>query len=137
MPDQIPQIVKPTEFMLRQPKTQPISHIKLLTEAKTVLDGLVLTEAEFTEVVGKQRITEQPPTDDQWRHLRELLEKLLYEYSDFFSITQHSGAGLNLSKLPVTYSMHVRIWSHLIYSFLELLRDRLPGSLDHMQAFLV
>ncbi|KKA16301.1 hypothetical protein T310_10098 [Rasamsonia emersonii CBS 393.64] len=41
-----------------------------------------------------------------------------------------------LRKLAEKYAMPARMWRYGIHSFLELLRHRLPGSLDHMLTFI-
>jgi Est1 DNA/RNA binding domain len=41
-----------------------------------------------------------------------------------------------LRKLAAKYAMPARMWRHGIHSFLELLRHRLPDSLDHMLVFI-
>ncbi|KAH9203753.1 hypothetical protein DL95DRAFT_500671 [Leptodontidium sp. 2 PMI_412] len=68
---------------------------------------------------------------------------LLYEYYDFFLAGQHPSASPALRWLASKYGrgfqahlMPARMWRHGIHSFLELLRHRLPASLDHMLAFI-
>jgi len=39
-------------------------------------------------------------------------------------------------RLAIKYAMPARLWRHGIHSFLELLRNRLLDSLDHMLAFI-
>ena len=41
-----------------------------------------------------------------------------------------------MNRLAVRYEMAARLWRHGIHSFLELLRNRLPASLDYMLAFI-
>jgi hypothetical protein len=41
----------------------------------------------------------------------------------------------HLRRLATKYAMPARMWRHGIHSFLELLRHRLPDSLDHMLTF--
>jgi len=61
---------------------------------------------------------------------------LLHEHHDFFLASQHPSATPAVRRLAIKYAMPARLWRHGIHSFLELLRNRLPGSLDHMLAFI-
>ncbi|KAF2806404.1 uncharacterized protein BDZ99DRAFT_394489, partial [Mytilinidion resinicola] len=61
---------------------------------------------------------------------------LLHEHHDFFLASQHPYASPALRRLASTYNMPVRMWQHGIYSFLEILRRRLPESLDYMLTFI-
>jgi hypothetical protein len=61
---------------------------------------------------------------------------LLHEHHDFFLASQHPPASPALRGLADKYAMPARMWRHGIHSFLELLRHRLPASLDHMLTFI-
>ena len=132
----------PHTKLLLQPETRPITHEKLVTEVKTIYRGLVMVEAKCVDVVSKQVAANKgkvrPPTlnDEQWRALVALHRNLLYDHHDFFLASQHPAASLALSKLATKYAMPARMWRHGIHSFLELLRHRLPESLEHMLAFI-
>ena len=75
-------------------------------------------------------------TLEQWHALIALHKTLLHEHHDFFLASQHPSANPSLSKLASKYSMPARMWRHGIHAFLEVLRNRLPDSLDHMIAFI-
>ena len=62
--------------------------------------------------------------------------QLLHEHHDFFLASQHPAASPALSRLAAKYSMPARMWRHGIHAFLEVLRHRLPESLEHMLAFI-
>ena len=135
--DQMPEI-------LLQPETRPISHEQLFLEVKGIYAGLVMVESKCIEVDSKQSkaALERDPSrptklsDEQWQALISLHKTLLHEHHDFFLASQHPSANPALSKLPEHYSMPARMWRHGIHSFLEVLRHRLPESLDHMLAFI-
>ena len=135
---------EPDTSMLRQPETRPISHDQLVVEVKGIYAGLVMVEAKCIEVDEKQTTSatdkdgsrKQTFTNDQWRSLIALHKQLLHEHHDFFLASQHPSASSNLSKLAAKYSMPARMWRHGIHAFLEVLRHRLPQSLDHMLAFI-
>ncbi|ETN36721.1 uncharacterized protein HMPREF1541_08999 [Cyphellophora europaea CBS 101466] len=74
-------------------------------------------------------------SNDQWQALIGLHRTLLHEHHDFFLASQHPTASPALRRLAKKYAMPARMWRHGIHSFLELLRQQLPGSLEHMLAF--
>jgi hypothetical protein len=73
---------------------------------------------------------------DHWQALIALHRTLLHEHHDFFLASQHPSASPALRRLAAKYSMPARMWKHGIHSFLELLRRRLPDSIDYMLAFI-
>jgi len=129
--------------MLRQPETRPISYDQLVAEVKGIYAGLVMVEAKTIEVDQQQSIAAQedparrpPLPPDKWRALVALHKQLLHEHHDFFLASQHPAATPNLSRLAFKYSMPARMWRHGIHSFLEVLRHRLPESLEQMVCFI-
>lgn len=130
--------------MLLQPETRPISHAQLVVEVKGIYHGLVMVEQKCIEVDEKQLAAalERDPSkktdlkDGQWQALIALHKTLLHEHHDFFLASQHPSASPPLSKLASKYTMPARMWRHGIHAFLEVLRHRLPASLDHMLAFI-
>lgn len=129
--------------IILQPETRPISQDQLVAEVKGIYAGLVMVEAKCIEVDNKQATLTQgnPPTqpklnNEQWQALIALHRTLLHEHHDFFLASQHPSASAPLRRLASKYAMPARMWRHGIHSFLELLRHRLPASLDHMLAFI-
>ena len=59
----------------------------------------------------------------------------LLTLSQFFLASQHPTASAFLRRLANKYAMPARMWRHGIHAFLELLRQQLPSSLDHMLTF--
>ena len=125
------------ETMMKQPEMRPISQDQLVAEVKGIYAGLVMVEAKCIEVDNVQN-TRQPTSlnDEQWQALVALHRTLLNEHHDFFLASQHAAASPALRRLATKYAMPARMWRHGIHSFLELLRHRLPGSIDHMLAFI-
>lgn len=126
-----------------QPETRPISQEQLVAEVKGIYAGLVIVEAKCIEVDNKQAALAQadasnPPklNNEQWQALIALHRTLLHEHHDFFLASQHPSASPALRRLASKYAMPARIWRHGIHSLLELLRHRLPASLDYMLAFI-
>jgi hypothetical protein len=128
--------------IILQPETRPISQEQLVAEVKGIYAGLVMVEAKCIEVDNKQAglaqgDSSQPKlNNEQWQALIALHRTLLHEHHDFFLASQHPSASLALRRLASKYAMPARMWRHGIHSFLELLRHRLPASLDHMLAFI-
>lgn len=130
--------------MLLQPDTRPISHEQLVVEVKGIYAGLVMVEAKCIDIDERQSAAaqEKDPNkrvnlkNDQWQSLIALHKQLLHEHHDFFLASQHPSASPALSRLAAKYSMPARMWRHGIHAFLEVLRHRLPESLEHMLAFI-
>ncbi|KAM3066465.1 hypothetical protein ACMFMG_012050 [Clarireedia jacksonii] len=129
--------------MILQPEIRPISQEQLVAEVKGIYAGLVMVEAKCIEVDNKQAGLAQGDSTshmklnhEQWQALIALHRTLLHEHHDFFLASQHPSASLALRRLASKYAMPARMWRHGIHSFLELLRHRLPASLDHMLAFI-
>ena len=135
---------EPEPELLLQPETRPISHEQLVVEVKGIYAGLVMVEAKCIDIDDKQSLAalEKDPSKqtklkpEQWQALIALHKTLLHEHHDFFLASQHPSASPALSRLAAKYSMPARMWRHGIHAFLEVLRHRLPESLDHMLAFI-
>jgi len=125
--------------IVREPETRPISQEQLVAEVKGIYAGLVMVESKCIEVDNAQNAQKDSPhklNNEQWQALIALHRTLLHEHHDFFLASQHPSASLALQRLASKYSMPARMWRHGIHSFLELLRHRLPASLEHMLTFI-
>ena len=130
--------------LVLQPETRPISQEQLVAEVKGIYAGLVMVEARCVEVDNKQALAARDPatgqqpklSNEQWQALIALHRTLLHEHHDFFLASQHPSASPALRRLAAKYNMPARMWRHGIHSFLELLRHRLPDSLDRMLMFI-
>ncbi|KAJ5011815.1 EST/SMG-like protein 1 [Colletotrichum sp. SAR 10_99] len=127
-----------TEVLIKQPKTRPISQEQLVAEVKGIYAGLLMVESKCIEVVNAQGTKEPRPklNNEQWQALVALHRTLLHEHHDFFLASQHPSVSPALKQLASKYAMPARMWQHGIHSFLELLRHRLPSSMDHMLHFI-
>ncbi|KAF5537286.1 Telomerase-binding EST1A [Fusarium mexicanum] len=128
-----------TSKMMRQPETRPISQDQLVAEVKGIYAGLVMVETKCIEVDNAQSSNTDANSklnNEQWQALIALHRTLLHEHHDFFLASQHPSASPALRRLASKYAMPARMWRHGIHSFLELLRHRLPASLEHMLTFL-
>lgn len=126
--------------LLLQPDSRPISQEQLASEVKQIYAGLTMVERKCIQVDRAQAAAPQEPSQklapDHWQALIALHRTLLHEHHDFFLATQHPSASAALRRLAAKYTMPARMWKHGIHSFLELLRHRLPESLDYMLAFI-
>ncbi|OLN96565.1 EST/SMG-like protein 1 [Colletotrichum chlorophyti] len=124
--------------MIKQPETRPISQEQLVAEVKGIYAGLVMVESKCIEVDNAQSSANEGSklNNDQWQALIALHRTLLHEHHDFFLASQHPSASPALRRLASKYAMPARMWRHGIHSFLELLRHRLPASLEHMLTFI-
>lgn len=125
--------------MIKQPETRPISQEQLVAEVKGIYAGLVMVESKCIEVDSAQSSQGETATklnNEQWQALIALHRTLLHEHHDFFLASQHPSASPALRRLASKYAMPARMWRHGIHSFLELLRHRLPASLEHMLTFI-
>lgn len=126
-------------IMIKQPETRPISQEQLVAEVKGIYAGLVMVESKCIEVDSAQSAQTDGTSKlnkEQWQALIALHRTLLHEHHDFFLASQHPSASPALRKLASKYAMPARMWRHGIHSFLELLRHRLPLSLEHMLTFI-
>ena len=94
-----------------------------------------MVEKKCVEIDQQQAATTNKLTNEQWQALIALHRTLLHEHHDFFLASQHPSSSPGLKRLATKYAMPARMWRHGIHSFLELLRHRLPDSLDHMLSF--
>ncbi|KAH8756015.1 hypothetical protein F5883DRAFT_429942 [Diaporthe sp. PMI_573] len=125
--------------MIGQPETRPISQEQLVAEVKGIYAGLVMVESKCIEVDSLQSAQNDlnpKLNNEQWQALIALHRTLLYEHHDFFLASQHPSASPAMRRLALKYSMPARMWRHGIHSFLQLLRHRLPASLEHMLTFI-
>ena len=120
--------------MIRQPETRPISPEQLVAEVKGIYAGLVMIESKCIEYDSTQETKQL--SQEQYQALIALHRSVLHEHHDFFLASQHPSASEALRRLASKYAMPARMWRHGIHSFLELLRHKLPESLEHMLNFI-
>jgi hypothetical protein len=126
--------------MLLQPDSRPISQEQLAAEVKLIYSGLTMVESKCIHVDKAQALVmregDTKISNDHWQALIALHKTLLHEHHDFFLASQHPSASPALRRLAAKYHMPARMWKHGIHSFLELLRYRLPESLEFMISFI-
>ncbi|KAG5921653.1 hypothetical protein E4U42_005777 [Claviceps africana] len=120
--------------MPHQPNTRSITSDQLLSEVKGIYAGLILLEAKCIEYDTTLRTVDL--NDNQYHAMISLHQSLLHEHHDFYLSSHHPSACDALQEIAVSYAMPARMWRHGIHSFLELLRLKLPGSLEYLLLFI-
>jgi hypothetical protein len=121
--------------LLLQPETRRITQEQLINEVKGIYAGLVMVEKKCVEITQARAKSAGRLSNEQWQALIALHRTLLQEHHDFFLASQHPTSSPALRRLAKKYAMPARMWRHGIHSFLELLRQQLPESLEHMLSF--
>lgn len=126
--------------LVLQPVSREISQEQLAAEVKSIYTGLTMVETKCIHVDKAQQAAPRSDgkiKDEHWQAMIALHRTLLHEHHDFFLASQHPSASPALKRLALKYSMPARMWKHGIHSFLELLRHRLPESLEYMLAWII
>ncbi|KAI4740285.1 hypothetical protein E4T50_09276 [Aureobasidium sp. EXF-12298] len=113
-----------------------MSQNEFTAEIKGIYAALVMVEAKCIKLDAAHMSGSKNLSFEEWQALFAVHRTLLYEHHDFLSASQHPSSSSSLRKLATKYSMPARMWKHGIHSFLEVLRRRLPGSLDYMLQFI-
>jgi hypothetical protein len=116
------------------PKTPTITQEQLVNEVKGIYAGLVMVEKKCVEIDSHKSSTTGHLSDEQLQALIAFHRTLLHEHHDFFA-SQHPLSSSAPRRLANQYVTPARMWRHGMHSFMELLRHRVPDSLDHMLAF--
>ena len=128
------------EILLLQPELRSVDGHNLRSEVLGIYKELLMVEArcidEDNRLAQERDPTEKKLTPEKWRSLVALHKKLLHEHHDFFLTSQHPSASPVLAKLAEEHAMLSRMWRHAIHGFLEVLRHRLPDSLEFMRSFI-
>lgn len=122
--------------MVKQLKTHQITHEQLVPEVRSIYRGLAMVEEKCIKLDKQQSELKVNLTQVQWQALISIHSTLLHEHHDFFLSSQHPAAQSELTELAAKYSMPARMWRYGIHSLLELLRQKLPGSLEYMLNFI-
>lgn len=122
--------------MFKQPETNPMTEVQLVNGVHRIYTGLVMVEKKCIEVDKQYTESKAKLSGNQWQTMISLHRTLLYKHHDFFRASQHPSASSVLQSLAGKYEMPARMWRYGIHSFLDLLRQNLPDSLEHMLNFI-
>lgn len=81
-----------------------------------------MVEKKCVEIVVQQTQVPTALSRDQWQALIALHRTLLNEHHDFFSVSHHSAAPLELRELASKYEIPARMWRHRLRPLLELMQ---------------
>ncbi|KAJ5286834.1 hypothetical protein N7478_002520 [Penicillium angulare] len=109
---------------------------ELIEEVRGIYSGLAMVEKKCIEIDKQQMDSESDLSPSQWEAFISLHRTLLYEYHDFFLASQHPSVSPALHQLATKYQIPARMWRYDIHSFLELARQKCPGSLEQMLSFI-
>ncbi|KAI2700410.1 hypothetical protein CBS147332_8021 [Penicillium roqueforti] len=135
MAEAVTQEAKP-HGMFRQLETHTITEEQLINEVRGIYTGVVNVEKKCIETDRQQAQSNAKLSQGQWQTLVSLHRTLLYEHHDFFLASRHPSAGPVLKELAEKYAMPARMWRYGVHSFLELLRQKLPDSMEFMLDFI-
>ncbi|KAG8624544.1 hypothetical protein KVT40_007611 [Elsinoe batatas] len=121
----------------REASSNSISKDQLFAEVKGLYRSLEIVEQrcirlDQTHMADKMKQM-QP---EEWQALTALHRTLLYEHHDFLLASQHPSAPPELRALASERQIPFRMWKYAIHAYLELLRQKLPESLEFMEAFI-
>lgn len=128
--------LSPTLGDLSQPVARPMSQEQHVNEVKGIYSGVVGVEKQCVQTVQRLRMMSDTISDLQWRCLMSIHRTLLYEYHDLLLASQYPSTSPFLQSFASKYAVPTRMWRYGMQLFLELLRHRLPESLDHMLVFI-
>ncbi|KAI9736715.1 MAG: hypothetical protein M1834_000919 [Cirrosporium novae-zelandiae] len=126
--------------LVLQLETRSVTQEQLINYIRSIYKKLVPVEKQCIDSDEAQtkafQANEPGPNKEQWHTQIILHRTLLYQYYDFYFSSQNPSVDPILRKLAANHAMLIRMWRHGIYSFLEVLRHRLPESYDHMVFFI-
>ena len=134
---------EPSTGMLREIPADLSSQDQLLLDMQNIYIKLTKVEAKCFDK-DKEHLNRAPDgtlarkllDTEEWHSLIVLHKQLLNHHYDFFLASQLYRTRNWLIRLVNRYSMPARMWRHGIYDFLEVLRHRLPDSLEHLVTFI-
>ncbi|KAL4916829.1 hypothetical protein BDW62DRAFT_211653 [Aspergillus aurantiobrunneus] len=122
--------------ILLQVETELPTEEQLINDIRGIYAGLVMVEKKCMEYVKEQSQSETKLSQQHWQVLIGIHRTLLQEHHDFFLASQHPAGNPVLKRLAEKYAMPARLWRYGIHALLELLRHKLPDSLEHMLTFI-
>ncbi|KAL2818440.1 hypothetical protein BDW59DRAFT_128461 [Aspergillus cavernicola] len=108
----------------------------LINEIRGIYAGLVMVETKCMEYIKERSDSKTELSKQQWQKLIGIHRTLLQEHHDFFLASQHPAGNPVLKRLAAKHAMPARLWRYGIHALLELLRHRLPASLEYMLTFI-
>jgi hypothetical protein len=123
------------ENVLLTPERCPITS-ELINEVREIYAALVMVEKKCIQISLQLISTTNKLSDEQWGALFALQRTLLHEHHDFYLACHHPLASTALRGLARKYAMTARMWEHGLNGFLKILCKQMPGTNEHMLAYL-
>ncbi|KAI9040660.1 uncharacterized protein KD926_007876 [Aspergillus affinis] len=123
-------------ILLEIQDAEPVTEYQLSSEVRIIFSGIAKVEKRCSEYIqdGQKMAVISP---DKWHAMLTAHQILLQEHHDFYMASQHPSSIPSLGRrISEKYAMSIRIWRYGIHAFLELLRSRLPDSLEPMLTFI-
>ena len=136
--------VEPETEILSQLTLPPVSSDQLIVEAKTICVSLNEFEAKCIAMHQPYLIAIQEGNrsrfknsrSEEWQNLALYHRTLIDKHYDLHLACQHPSTCSQLKEFIADYTMPLRMWTHGISTFLKILGNWLPETLDHMLAFM-
>lgn len=101
-----------------------------------IYGGVLIAESACIQQSKAWSQSEQEMGPQQLHKITFVHRLLLLEVIDFLKASQAPEEPPHIKRLAVEYRIPVRLWRYGIGSLFEVLRHRLPGSLEHMLMFI-
>ncbi|OJD10022.1 hypothetical protein AJ78_08796, partial [Emergomyces pasteurianus Ep9510] len=125
----------PVTPMVREPIIRQLTHPELVKEVRGIHYSLVVIELLCQEEDSKVKCL-QKLTNTQYAYLIKCHRALLCEHHDLYLSSQHPIACAEVLGLAAKHQVPSRVWAVAILPLLEIMRSRLPDSLEHMIEFI-
>ncbi|PWY75165.1 hypothetical protein BO70DRAFT_354627 [Aspergillus heteromorphus CBS 117.55] len=123
--------------LVRHMEAYPIvTEEQLINDVRAIYGGIVMVEQRLSEQDGLMAAEPIPAPYDKYQATAYAHHIIIREHSDFFLASRHPIASPPIQSLAENYLMPARMWHYGIHALLELFRNRLPDSLEHMVTFI-
>ncbi|OAP53994.1 hypothetical protein AYL99_11754 [Fonsecaea erecta] len=120
------------ERMIRERRFGHITPDGVIREVRAIYGRLVQAEVTCMGMVTKLSSSRSPISHEEWRSLIAAHKGLLNLHHDFFLASYHPNASVALHDKVREYDMPERMWSHGLWEFVQLIRNRLWESPDNI-----
>ncbi|PYH95343.1 hypothetical protein BO71DRAFT_206123 [Aspergillus ellipticus CBS 707.79] len=129
--------IPPHGISVRHMEAYPIiTEEQLINDVRSIYGGIIMVEGRLLEQDAIMAATPIPAPHEKYRATSFVHRLLMIEHSDFFLASRHPIASAPIQALAENYAMPARFWRYGIHAHLEVLRNRLPDSLEHMVTFI-
>lgn len=94
----------------------------------------IMIDGEYFLIVGSKGYKSLTPK--QYGATNELHRVLMNEHFDLTLVSLHPASSAQLRSFPKDQNINERVWEQRVFAHLHMLRNRLPESLEHLDAFI-